>query len=198
MDPITIEPSEIGHFAQHTNLPGTPFLVSNISPPSPKSVGQLIRRLNGVPEDAEYDVLLEDTLGSRARGAIMSFLDSRANNESDFKVKITKQELCSLIGEDNMRHLCVLHPSFNTIKLRRCAAHGKCINFHLDHAKRTLQVALNGDSEYTGGQLVFATAAGLQLPQRPAGAITIHDNRIVHGVTTLESGVRYGLFLLKS
>jgi hypothetical protein len=35
------------------------------------------------------------------------------------------------------------------------------------------------------------------MPDRPEGAITIHHNDIVHGVSLLESGVRYGLFFLQ-
>ena len=37
----------------------------------------------------------------------------------------------------------------------------------------------------------------LKVPKRPAGAINIHDNKTVHGVTLLKSGIRYQLFLLK-
>ena len=57
-----------------------------------------------------------------------------------------------------------------------------------------MQVALNDDSEYAGGRLVFATRNGFIVPRRPAGSATIHTNDIVHGVTALHSGVRYGLF----
>ena len=57
------------------------------------------------------------------------------------------------------------------------------------------QVALNGDADYGGGRLVFATSIGFVIPARPAGTATIHTDRIVHGVTALTGGVRYGLFL---
>jgi hypothetical protein len=57
-----------------------------------------------------------------------------------------------------------------------------------------MQVALNGDDEYVGGLLVFATSAGFEKPVRPAGSATIHTAAIPHGVTSLVSGVRYGLF----
>jgi len=69
------------------------------------------------------------------------------------------------------------------------------IEFHRDFSKRTMQVALNDESEYSGGRLVFVTGAGLLAPPRPAGSATIHTNKIVHGVSTLRSGIRYGLFL---
>lgn len=57
-----------------------------------------------------------------------------------------------------------------------------------------MQVALNDESEYDGGRLVFITSKGFLVPSRPAGSATIHTNEIVHGVTSLRSGVRYGLF----
>lgn len=62
---------------------------------------------------------------------------------------------------------------------------------------KTLQLALNNDSDYEGGRLMYATQAKLHVPARNKGTVTIHDNTIAHGVTKLESGVRYGLFLLK-
>lgn len=63
-------------------------------------------------------------------------------------------------------------------------------------AVRTLHVALNHEHEYTGGRLVFATAAGLSMPARPAGSATVHDGHIAHGVTGLQAGTRYSLFAL--
>ena len=58
-----------------------------------------------------------------------------------------------------------------------------------------LQVALNGDDEYQGGRLTYATHDGLMTPQRSAGTATLHDNTIPHGVTAISCGVRYGLYL---
>jgi hypothetical protein len=60
-----------------------------------------------------------------------------------------------------------------------------------------MQLAVNGDDEYFGGRLIYLTKDKMEAPARPAGAITIHNNQIVHGVSILESGIRYGLFFLK-
>jgi hypothetical protein len=60
-----------------------------------------------------------------------------------------------------------------------------------------MQVALNDETEYEGGRLLFVSKGILNAPERMTGTVTIHDNTIVHGVTLLESGVRYGLFFLK-
>jgi hypothetical protein len=37
-----------------------------------------------------------------------------------------------------------------------------------------MQVALNGDDEYNGGNLVFALDGKLVAPKRPAGSVSIH------------------------
>jgi hypothetical protein len=37
-----------------------------------------------------------------------------------------------------------------------------------------MQVALNGDDEYNGGNLVFASGGKLLAPKRPAGTVSIH------------------------
>lgn len=71
------------------------------------------------------------------------------------------------------------------------------INFHTDVSLKTMQVALNDDTEYEGGRLLYVSKGRLNAPERKTGTVTIHDNTIVHGVTLLRSGVRYGLFFLK-
>ena len=58
-----------------------------------------------------------------------------------------------------------------------------------------MHVALNDESEYAGGRLVFATAAGFEMPPRPAGTACTHTFEVVHGVSAMASGVRYSLFL---
>ncbi len=44
---------------------------------------------------------------------------------------------------------------------------------------------------------MYASKGELHIPKRKSGTVTIHDNKIVHGVSMLESGVRYGFFMLK-
>ncbi len=73
------------------------------------------------------------------------------------------------------------------------------MKFHIDEFSfKTLQLSLNDDSECIGGKLMYANKEKLHIPKRKSGAVTIHDNKIVHGVSMLESGVRYGFFMLKN
>ena len=74
-----------------------------------------------------------------------------------------------------------------------------CIAFHPDgtYASCTLQITINGDDEYQGGRLCFyAPDAGLHIPPRPSGTVTIHPRHQLHGVTRLISGKRYSLFVV--
>ncbi len=111
---------------------------------------------------------------------------------------MNKEQLVSIIGTAAFKELEeTFSDSYDEIILRRSSSHGKFINFHTDVSLKTMQVAINGDDEYVGGRLVYATNEGLEAPARPAGTVTIHHNDIVHGVSLLESGTRYGLFFLK-
>merc|ERR1712151_189323 len=111
---------------------------------------------------------------------------------------LDRKRLASIIGLPNFQRISGLFPGedYDEVKLRRCTAHNECINFHKDYAQMTMQVPLNDEDAYSGGSLIYATAKGLTTPPRPAGSVTIHDNQIVHGVTQMEAGVRYALFLL--
>jgi hypothetical protein len=86
--------------------------------------------------------------------------------------------------------------TIDEIVLRRVQANnGLCINFHTDYFAKTLQLALNDN--FTGGELVYLTDAGsVDMLNRKQGTVTVHNNRIVHGVTRFTSGTRYSLFFL--
>ena len=60
-------------------------------------------------------------------------------------------------------------------------------------ASRTIQIALNDDLEYDGRRLCFFTP---QILRRSAGDLTIHGRDVLHAVTILEKGTRYGLFVV--
>ena len=114
----------------------------------------------------------------------------------DIRLSLTDEALESLIGMAQLERLRTAFGSpHDIIKLRRVAATNQCVPFHCDYSKRTMQVALNAEHEYGGGKLTFATAHGFMQPARPRGSATTHVNSLVHGVSTLTHGVRYGLFL---
>eukprot|EP01036_Dinobryon_divergens_P024912 gene24912-33405_t len=163
---------------------------------------------------------------------------SSSSSSSDFKLPLSFAELEQLVGQSSAQRLSVLARGFfDKILLRRCSAEekpqqegegkgdggqGLCIRFHLDESQQVLQVALNDDCEYSGGRLIFLTAADgnsdkkegeegfqdqsqgqgqgqgrLVVPKRAAGSYTLHNCHVVHGVSEHRAGLRYGLFLIK-
>jgi len=204
--------ADIGTFGEHEHSPGRTFLahrqehgVPGDAAASPEDVQALLSADPAADPAADFAWLPGPVLLPEARSLLIGYVDQAAAMCSDplelgdLKVTLTEQELRGIVGDGPVEGLKALpgFPSdFSSIRLRRCQASGHCINFHLDHSLRTMQVALNGDSEYTGGKLVFANGAGLHRPRRPAGSATIHAADILHGVTELVDGTRYGLFFL--
>ena len=57
------------------------------------------------------------------------------------------------------------------------------------------------NDDYEGGDLTYLLEDGVRCPRRPAGSATVHGGalgRVMHAVTKLRGGVRYGLFLFKT
>eukprot|EP00466_Bigelowiella_natans_P012142 jgi/Bigna1/85969/estExt_fgenesh1_pg.C_70142 len=176
-----------------------------VVPSSSSSSSSIARQLNGEPKACfKYGIAL---LNEAQCENLIAYVDHemaakereeqrRRNGRDDLKMNISLSSLETLIGKKSVNaclHAFGRPPS--RVVLRRCAAIGKHINFHTDVSRATMQVALN--EEYSGGRLVFATERGFEIPLRRAGTATIHDNRIVHGVTQLRGGIRYGLFFLE-
>jgi len=181
---------DIGTFGQHSSSVGLQLLEG-----CHESIPEVLRQLSG---DGEATFLhhSEPVLREHTCGELIALLNRKHKGQRDLQVRLSQLELRELIGEAQLMLLQELfREQVDQIKLRRVEAHGELINLHLDHSKKTMQVALNGDHEYVGGRLAYVTSKGLTIPSRTRGCATVHDNRIVHGVTRLESGVRYSLFL---
>ena len=56
-----------------------------------------------------------------------------------------------------------------------------------------MQVALNAPEAYEGGELIYANAAGLHRPPRPAGSATVHGAGVTpnHGRSHLWAALRF-------
>ena len=121
-----------------------------------------------------------------------------ANAAAAAKKPLTRREASSRLGAKVYGSLEALFSSHggrvDKIVLRRSAALGQCIKFHTDVDHKTFQLCLNDD--FDGGDLVFAADDKLVKPRRPAGSYTVHNDRVAHGVSTLERGARYALFFL--
>ena len=139
------------------------------------------------------------------RAALVSMLDKGHTDEPDFKLPLTCESLGQCLGAAKLNRLSAFFEqnlpgsSFTEIILRRTQPHKDyCIGFHKDHSLATLQVPLNDD--FVGGNLVYLDQPNRRIvqPRRPPSSATLHNNAVVHGVTKLEQGVRYALFLLQT
>eukprot|EP01051_Picozoa_sp_SAG22_P007757 SAG22_NODE_557_length_9118_cov_9.050006_7_plen_197_part_00 len=128
--------------------------------------------------------------------------DVSGRRDADCKLELSPAELAAAVGTGCVESLQQTFEAaggrVNSIQLRRVAVRGQAIPFHLDHPTVwTMQVALNAEAEYDGGRLAFLTELGLEVPARPVGSATIHNDTVVHGVTEMVNGVRYSLFFLQ-
>jgi len=208
---FAVQAERIGEFGLG-NLPGADILQSLESPEyflSEEAIDKLcseVRVLHGFsPEvptfssDSNVYRLIPEALDDPGRKSLISHLESRFKGEMDLKYKLNTEELISLIGEPAFDKLTEFYGHFpNEIWLRRVQSNGphQGINWHVDQSYFTMQVALNGDSEFQGGKLVFAANRKILIPKREAGTATIHGCKVVHAVTPLKNGPRYSLFFL--
>ena len=186
-------------FDKYPNSIGINYLTQKNKTISSKSVDHIIQHLNADP-NATYVNQEDEILIQTQRTELIQFLDQQWNGkDQDFKLQISNKELVQLIGHISYNNLTkIFDGKHDKILLRRCMKHGNVIKFHIDNNYKTLQVPLNSESSYQGGRLVYVTKhEGMVFAKRNAGSLTIHNNNIAHGVTCLESGVRYGLFLLQ-
>ena len=139
---------------------------------------------------------------------LIEFMDDaaayKAAQGGDFKIVLDKAAFLVVLGTAGAGgvydNLVALHHWNAKIALRRTSGPSPgCIAFHVDggYASKTVQIALNDDKDYDGGNLCFVTGAGqLSVPKRKPGTMTAHDASILHGVTKLHSGTRYSLFVV--
>ncbi|KAH8051641.1 hypothetical protein JL721_11082 [Aureococcus anophagefferens] len=204
IDCILEQQGDIGTFGDHAGSHGLAFLQPGAKlDDAPAAVVREIAarcRRRGSEGDAPYFASFPAAglLSAVQRAALRAGLDLGARGARDFKKRLTRREASSGLGAKVYASLEALFRSHggrvDEIVLRRSAAVGQCINFHTDVNHKTFQLCLNDN--FDGGDLVFAADDKLVKPRRPAGSYTVHNDRVAHGVSTLERGVRYALFLL--
>jgi len=136
---------DIGHFGEHADSPGVAFLRRDPPVVNVTDTQALIHQLGG-SRAATYESYTDRCLLSLAvRKRLMCLLDERhrsSGEPTDLKVDLSESELVAVIGRAAFSTLSGLFAGeFNQIKLRRVATKGQCINFHLDHSLRTMQVS---------------------------------------------------------
>eukprot|EP00928_Gymnodinium_smaydae_P011932 TRINITY_DN14361_c0_g1_i1.p1 TRINITY_DN14361_c0_g1~~TRINITY_DN14361_c0_g1_i1.p1 ORF type:complete len:383 (-),score=44.05 TRINITY_DN14361_c0_g1_i1:51-1199(-) len=160
-------------------------------------------------------------LGYEVRVLLSSFLDFMWENTSnqfpesrvDMRMCVPDAEFTNLIGylrsvdaadllisfNDSFKEVPGTERSSSKIALRMTRGPtNACINFHCDggYATGTVQIALNDQSEYSGGRLLFFVNDQLHVLDRPAGSMCQHPRAVLHAVTPMSAGTRKSLFVV--
>ena len=69
------------------------------------------------------------------------------------------------------------------------------IPFHTDRAAITVNIALCADATHDGGRLLAARNGKVRPIERAEGEATVHDARLLHGVTRIVRGAKYSLIV---
>jgi len=124
----------------------------------------------------------------------------------DYQVNISEQKLERLLSPETMQRIKRLPLKLESNAPSKFERIGVFIRmykpdtrpwmpFHIDNNKYTVNIALNDDREYEGGNLVALFGNRVQKLERTRGMATCHKGSCVHGVTTMSSGTRYSLIL---
>jgi len=186
-------------------LPGYKFLGPDVAvqSASAKEVAALVSELGGCLDEVPQSFPDHELVDQAGRANLMRLVDAHSTNENsktvDLRVPITEDQLIQAVGVDaSSRIFKIFGGPPNAIRLRRVeASKGESVAFHTDYSLKTMQIPLNSDTEYDGGRLVWVRDGRFEVPPRHAGSATIHTCGVVHAVTPMTSGVRYGLFLCK-
>ncbi len=186
-------------------LPGCKFLGSDVALQAvpAKDVAALVSELGGSLDEVPKSFPDQELLDQAGRANLMRLVDTHSTNENsktmDLRVPITEDQLIKAVGaEATSRIFKIFGGEPNAIRLRKVeASKGESVAFHTDYSLKTMQIPLNCDTEYDGGRLVWVKNGRFEVPTRHAGSATIHTCGVVHAVTPMNSGVRYGLFLCK-
>ena len=166
-----------------------------------------VRQLAGAAEGGMWRQVKTPLLKEKQRHALVAKMDvhigATTSNNGDYKLSLTRVELEEILSVNTVdRLVTIFGHRVDDIKLRcvvgsELTGQSRCIDWHVDAAKCTMQVALNDDDEYDGGSLCFLQNGAISCPHRSAGSATIHDGTVVHGVSAMgRRGRRYGLFFL--
>jgi predicted 2-oxoglutarate/Fe(II)-dependent dioxygenase YbiX len=193
---------------------------------SKKEAQKIIKRVDYANPRSKFRSITEKRfLSSEQCLTLMQYIDQAwMRGNRDFKLELSIPKLSMLIKDqdaiDGIMHLVqeekekIKEECIAKFYLRRCSETGLLLKFHTErmtfeegriegashrvnpHTRATVQIPLNDENKYGGGRLIFLNEDGFEVPPRPAGSATVHSDRIVHGVTQLTNGIRYGLYVL--
>ena len=146
--------------------------------------------------------LHESVLSKATCEKIIRFIDeaTRRVNHEDAKVDLVLGGFYELLTDEEASKLDILRVKHGFHQCRAKARKWRAskdlqkgIDLHKDHHERVMQIALNVD--FTGGKLYYKDRRK-HFFERKVGMGIVHDNTVWHGVTPLEAGTRYSVYLL--
>jgi len=146
---------------------------------------------NGVLQDMHIQILNDFILYVRSKmGEIQEVPDIRM---------ILSDDLLLLLFDNDfhIESLKALHSNCCKFALRSTKGPlNNCIHFHVDggYATKTIQIPLN--DSYKGGKLCFFVNDKIVVPSRIPGSMTCHNRDVLHGVTSVQEGIRNSFFLV--
>jgi uncharacterized protein (TIGR02466 family) len=151
-----------------------------------------------------------ETLCRFAEAHMTSVVPDTVDDLPEYQVNLTVNGLTKLLGRDTVAALLKMPEALGAtadvavadlyerldIFLRMYSPQTRpYIAFHSDTCSCTVNIALNGDSSFDGGELLVLNGSGLKAPPRGIGTAILHAGNVVHGVTKIERGTRYSLIL---
>lgn len=136
----------------------------------------------------------------RLRSAVdLNFRMIRSEDVLEYKISLSM--LDGYISLANINRLLNFHFNIRTgdrypvekVFVRRTRAHPGIVDWHVDTAKVTMTLALNGQDEYEGGRIIYIQDGKPIMPNLEAGSILVHSNMIAYGVTRQVAGMKYEL-----
>ena len=153
---------------------------------------------NGILQDIHIEILNNFVLYVRNK-----IEESESKDVPDIRMILDDDLLELLLDNDSniIKSLKDLHSknSYNGCKFVLRSTKGptnNCIHFHVDggYASKTFQIPLN--DSYKGGKLCFFINDKVVIPLRIPGSITCHKRNVIHGVTSVQEGIRNSFFIV--
>jgi len=148
---------------------------------------------NGVLQDMHIQILNDFILYVRSKmGEFQEVPDIRMILSDDLLLLLFDIE-----NDFHIESLKALHSNCCKFALRSTKGPlNNCIHFHVDgnYASRTIQIPLN--DSYKGGKLCFFVNDKIVVPSRIPGSMTCHNRDVLHGVTSVQEGIRNSFFLV--
>jgi hypothetical protein len=156
----------------------------------------------------------------RLREAVGAEIQQKADTVDgapDYQLNLSRERLDAIIGPAAAAALWSIPPAFSDlvgtrfpeqsrdldldvsnaeIFLRRYTAATRPWNpFHTDSSAMTINVALDADCSYEGGELLGCYDGSIQVISRAEGDATAHASSLLHGVAQMTAGVRHSLII---